>query len=156
MRTTSRARSLCAASRSRAASSRSESSQTAATKASSVAGCAATDANIPGAVVSTLRIAAATTGAETGRRCFAAKRGAAKSSANRDAVRKLTPIRPVPTLETGPSSPEASSRRTATPTEFPGTTTVTGASGDSCFARAISPRSASLAAPPVRSGDDPQ
>ena len=63
-------------------------------------------------------------------------------------MRNVTPISPEPAGETGPSSPDASSRRAATPTELPGTTTVTGASGDSCFARAISARSASAAARP--------
>ena len=92
-------------------------------------------ANItPGSVTRTRRTAAATTGVETGRRPAAANPGAARSSANRYVVRKLTPMRPTPAAETGPNSPDASRRRTATPTELPGTTTVTGASGDSCFA----------------------
>ena len=63
---------------------------------------------------------------------------------------------PTPELDTAPSSPDASSRRTAIPTEFPGTMTVTGASGDSCLARAISPRNAALGGAAVRRGDDPQ
>ena len=63
-------------------------------------------------------------------------------------VKKLTPMTPVPTGDTGPSSPDASRRRAATPTELPGTTTVTGASGDVAFARAISARNASAAARP--------
>ena len=55
---------------------------------------------------------------------------------------------PAPNGDTAPSSPDASSRRAATPTELPGTTTVTGASGDAAFARAISARNASAAARP--------
>ena len=71
-------------------------------------------------------------------------------------MRKLTPISPEPGVDTGPSSPDASSRRTATPTELPGTTTVTGASGDACFARAISAAQRLGRGAPVRSGDDAQ
>ena len=61
---------------------------------------------------------------------------------------------PEPAVDTGPSSPDASSRRTATPTELPGTTTVTGASGDACL-RARDLRAQRLGrGAAVGSGDD--
>ncbi len=149
IRTTSEARRLCPARRSSAAASRSASSRCAPTNASSVAGWAATGANnAPGFVASTRRIAAATTAVETGRRPEAASRGAASSSASWKPVRNATPITPAPLAETGPSSPDASNRRAATPTELPGTITVTGASGEPALARAISARNASAAACP--------
>src|SRR5438034_232798 len=55
---------------------------------------------------------------------------------------------PTPRPHVGPSDPDASSRRVATPTWFAGTTTVTGASASSPFVRAISARSASAASRP--------
>ena len=116
--------------------------------ASSVAGCSATGANSPGASASARRTAAATTGVETGRRPAAASAGAASSSASRYTVRKLTPTTPAPRDVTGPSSPDASSRRVATPTEFVGTTTVTGASGSSRFAATICACNAATAGRP--------
>ena len=148
MRTTSRARALWRASTSSAASSRSPSSRCTAASASSVAGCSATGANRPGASASARRTAAATTGVETGRRPAAASAGAASSSASRYTVRKLTPTTPAPRDVIGPSSPDASSRRVATPTEFVGTITVTGASGSSRFAATICACNAATAGRP--------
>ena len=115
----------------RVRSSRSLSSRCTAASASSVAGCSATGANNPGASASAPRTAAATTGVDTGRRPAAASTGAASNSANRYTVRNVTPTTPEPRDVIGPNSPDASSRRVATPTEFVGTTTVTGVSGSS-------------------------
>ena len=62
---------------------RSRSSRQARTGADSVAGCSATGPNRPGSAASSARIAAASTGVDTGRRPAAASTGAARSSARR-------------------------------------------------------------------------
>ena len=59
---------------------------------------------------------------------------------------------PRPFGTTGPSSPDASNRRAATPTELVGTTTVTGASGSACLASATALRSVRDAARPYALG----
>ena len=63
-------------------------------------------------------------------------------------MRKLTAARPVPPAVIGPSAPEASSRRLATPTWFEGTTTVTGASGSPALELVMARWSASAAGRP--------
>ncbi len=91
-------------------------------------GARATGANRPALRASARRTAAATTGVDTGRRPAAASVAAPSSSARRYTVRNVTPTTPRPAPVTAPSSPDASRRRAETPTEFVGTTTVTGAS----------------------------
>ena len=115
-RTTSAARSLLLANASRAPSERSRSSRYAATRAVSVAAWPATGANIPGSSARAARSAAAITGVETGRRPLPANWADPRSSASRYTVTKDTAATPMPRPDTGPSAPEASRRRVATPT----------------------------------------
>ena len=67
-------------------------------------------------------------------------------------MRNVTPTTPRPTSVTDPSSPDASRRRAETPTEFVGTTTVTGARTSARFARATASRNARDAALPYAVG----
>ena len=60
----------------------------------------------------------------------------------------MTAAMPTPDPATGPSAPEASSRRLATPTWLDGTTTVTGARGSPPLASATASWSASAAGGP--------
>ena len=89
-----------------------------------------------------------TTGVDTGRRFAAAREGAAISSANRYTVRKFTPTKPGDGPQIGPATPDARRRRTDTPIEFEGTTTVHGASGSPALAaRTSSARTSSASGP---------
>ena len=113
-----------------------------------MAGCSATGANSPGSAASSARIAAASTGVDTGRRPLPASVAAPRSSANRKVVRNVTAASPTPVPVTGPSEPADSSRRDATPRWFDGTTTVTGARGSPAFPSATAPRRAWAASSP--------
>jgi hypothetical protein len=92
------------------------------------------------------------TGVASGRRPASAKAGAAIKSANRFTVTNVTATTPRPVAPIDPSSPLARRRRAETPTEFVGTTTVTGASASSAFAFATAARNASDAGRPYSVG----
>src|SRR5438477_633763 len=103
-------------------------------------------------LATTASSAAATPGVDTGRRPAAASSAAPSNSASRYTVRNVTPTTPRPIGVTAPSSPDASPRRAETPTEFVGTTTVTGASASDRFARATASRKACDAGRPYAVG----
>ena len=113
-----------------------------------MAGCCFTASNRPALVASSARMAAASTGVDTGRLPAPASVAAPSSSASRYVVTKVTAASPMPEPAIEPRVPAASSRRDATPTWFDGTTTVTGASGSPALAAATASWSARAASRP--------